>query len=237
MVSNYYFNCFSCQARSKSEWCKLTNEEVDLLNRAKIGREYRANDFIYTQGEESEGIYCVESGVVGLRKLNEEGKSPLVRLHGPGKTLGYRSFLTQSKHLLTAEVLKPAHVCFIPSKSAHDLLTSNPLLGLHLLQQKIEDLSEADERFTHTVTNSVRLRLLHVLLVLSERFGHRDRSNEYVIDLPLSRKDLASLIGVEPESLSRIVRQLQAAGIANFNGRRVHIHDVNAVFDELEQVA
>lgn len=229
-------NCFTCQTRQKSEWCNLQEDEIAMLDKAKKGHSFKVADVIYTQGEENAGVYCIEEGLIGLRQNTFEGKSTLVRLRSPGETIGYRSFLTQSLHSVTAEVLEPTHACFIPKAAVQELLAKNPSLGLKLLQQKAKDLSYADERFTQSIHLNVEKRLLHILLVLSERFGIREQSTS-TIDLPISRTDLASLVGIAPESLSRVIQRLNSSGVANFNGRQVVINNVHSTFDELEDIA
>ena len=53
--------------------------------------------------------------------------------------------------------------------------------------------------------------------------GRRRRNGETVIHLPLSRRDLASLVGTRHETLSRIIARLDQDGLAHFSGRSVLI--------------
>jgi DNA-binding Lrp family transcriptional regulator len=43
------------------------------------------------------------------------------------------------------------------------------------------------------------------------------------MELPLSRRDLASMIGTRHETLSRIISRLEEDGVARFSGRTVHV--------------
>ena len=83
-------NCFTCQARGRTEWCVLTEEELALVNQGKVCRQYLPGDVIFHEGDECHGIHCIESGLVGIRKLDAGGKEILLRLSHPGDTLGYR---------------------------------------------------------------------------------------------------------------------------------------------------
>jgi CRP/FNR family transcriptional regulator len=73
-----------------------------------------------------------------------------------------------------------------------------------------------------------------MLLVLYERFGQDTGLGEHVLDLPVSRQDLAALIGIAPESMSRTIRRLEEEQFAQFDGRRVHLGDLDRLFDEIE---
>jgi CRP/FNR family transcriptional regulator len=230
-------NCFTCQARHQSEWCVLTPDEVSSLDHAKKGRIYGPAEVIYHQGDPSDGVYCIESGLIGLRKYDADGNSALVRLREPGQTIGYRAFLTRGEHRTTAEVLVPSHVCFIPSRTVRELLAKNPSLGLQLLQFSAEELSKSDDRFAQTVTHPAKIRFLHILLVLCERFGEAPALNEYVLELPLSRQDLAALIGIAPETISRLIASVQGEHPVEFSGRQVRIGDVGSLFEALGREA
>ncbi len=53
------------------------------------------------------------------------------------------------------------------------------------------------------------------------------------LDLPLSRQDMAAMIGIRPESMSRTIRSFEDDKVAIFSGRQVHVPSLEALFDEL----
>ena len=229
-------NCFTCQHRDRTEWCTLSEGEIALLDEARLSRTYGAGEVIYNQGADCRGIFCIESGLVGHRKYDAEGNSALIRICGPGETIGYRSFLLNSEHMLTAEVLMPSRVCFIEKKTVQDLLSRNPALGMRFLRRAASDLSDAEDRYFESVTLSARARVVHMLLVFYQRFGETTATGECVMDLPLSRQDLAALIGIVPESMSRLIRRLEDENVARFDGRRVCLPYPDRLLDEIGPV-
>lgn len=54
--------------------------------------------------------------------------------------------------------------------------------------------------------------------------------------LPISRQDLADLLGTRPETIARTTSALQKDGVAMFHGRRVVIQDLDLLLDELDEV-
>jgi CRP-like cAMP-binding protein len=225
--------CFACQVRDKTEWCHLTQRELASLSKAKTTKAYGAGEVVYRQGDECQGVYCIESGLIGLRKHDAEGNSTLVRLTGPGETIGYRALLTDMEHQVAAEALMPSRVCFINRDLVRRLLAQNPSVGLRFLRTSLDGMTQAEERYVQSVTHAARTRVLHLLMVLYERFGEASPEGEYVLELPLSRQDLAALAGVAAETLSRTLRQLETERIANFDGRRVRFADVGVLFDDV----
>ncbi len=226
-------NCFTCQSRERTEWCSLTEDELTLLDKAKGAKEYDAGELVFNQGDDCLGVHCIESGLIGLRSYDAEGHSVLVRLKGPGETMGYQFFLTGSEYSLNAEVILPSRICFIDRGLVRQFLTLNPLLGLRFLETEARELTTADDKFVRTVTQTAKIRVLHILMVLYERFGRTTDDGHPILELPLSRQDLAALIGVTPESISRAIQKIENERIVRFDGRTVVFNDMEMLFSEI----
>jgi len=225
--------CFDCQQRRRSEWSILTEDEYSILNEVKICREYLQKEIIFSEGEQCQGVYCVESGLVGVRKTAPDGDSVLVRLAFPGETLGYRPCLAEEPHRGIGEALESSIICFIESSVVHYLINRNPALGLRFLKRAAQSMGEAEEKYFENVTLNVRTRFSHLLVILMNRYGRNNGGGEIIFEIPLARQDLAALIGTRPESLSRIIRGMEEDGIASFSGRTVRVPDRDILLDEL----
>jgi CRP-like cAMP-binding protein len=227
-------NCFTCQARNRTEWCVLDDRELSLINDGKISKNYLPGEPIFFEGDDSQGIYCVESGMVGVRKSDADGNSVLLNIFSTGDTLGYRAFLAEEEYQAGAEALEPCTICFVDRATVRALLEQNPALGLRFLRRATRELDEADEKILHNVTLSVRSRFAHLLVVLIERYGTENDDGSLILELPLSRQDLASMIGTTPESMSRTIRKMEDDGIAHFTGRSVRIPTREILINEFE---
>ncbi|MCH8237312.1 MAG: Crp/Fnr family transcriptional regulator [Proteobacteria bacterium] len=227
-------NCFTCQTRERTEWCVLDDDELQQVDVGKTCREYLPGEVAFHEGDSCRGVHCIESGLVGIRKTDANGNEILLRLSYPGDTMGYRSFLAGDDHNNTAEALEPTVLCFISGNTVRTLLLNNPSLGLRFLRHAAEDLNAAEERVLQNTTLPVRARFAHLLLVLKDRYGVAGDNGELDIELPLSRQDMAAMIGIRPESMSRTIRSFQEDGVARFSGRRVHVPNITDLFDELE---
>jgi CRP-like cAMP-binding protein len=227
-------DCFACAAKDRTEWCALSHSELEIINNTKIAREYMPGEVLFHQGDPCTGIYCFEYGMVGVRKVDAEGNSILLGISFPGDTLGYRSLLVGGEHHVSAEALKPTTVCFIDKATVRTLLDQNPALGLQYLRRAVEAADVAEEKFLQSVTLSVRARFAHLLLVLKERYQTESKTDDFTLELPLSRQDLAAMIGIRPETMSRTIKQLENDGIAHFSGRTVRVPKLDNLFNELE---
>ena len=225
-------NCADCPTRCSAEWGCLSEAELALIDRAKVSRHYGPGEIIYNQGDECAGIFCIESGLVGIRRLDENGNSTLLRLSSPGETVGYDSFLTSTLYSNGAEALMASDICFVDRTVVRGLLQKNPEVSLSFLDHSLHDLAEVEDRYMESVTSRAKTRLLHLLLVLYERFGMETEGGEYLIELPISRQDLAALIGTAPETMSRTIHRLQTERLAQFDGRTVRIFNIDTIHSE-----
>ena len=114
------------------------------------------------------------------------------------------------------------------------MIDKNPTLGHRFLSRAIKDLEEAEDKFMESVTLSVRARFAHLLLILKDRYATDVEDGSISLELPLSRQDLAAMIGIRPETMSRTIRQFEDDGIAHFSGRTVHVPRVASLLDEFE---
>lgn len=226
-------DCFTCQMRDRTEWCVLSDDELELLNQGKMSGKYLPDEVIFREGDPCTGIHCVEDGFIGIRKLDASGNETLLRLNHSGDTMGYREFLAGIDHSNSAEALGSSVVCFIHASTVRSLLEHNPSLGLRFLKHMARDLVAAENKVLETVTQSIRTRFAHLLLVLKDRFGSVSDKGEVILELPMSRRDLAAMIGVQPETISRTIRVFQEEDIARFAERRVFVPHIDNLLNEL----
>jgi CRP/FNR family transcriptional regulator len=229
--------CAVCHVGRRSDWHDLDETSLAVLERGRRRRELGSGEVVFAQGERNDGVYCVSGGTVGIRRLDSNGNSVLLELAYPGDTVGYRSFLTDSEHKTSAEALGPSIVCHIDHATVTALLAANPALGLRFLKRSIGALEDAHDTMFRQATFSNRHKLVHLLLVLVGRHGHRLVNGSQSIELPVSRRDLASMVGTRHETISRIIGRLETDGIAHFSGRQVMIPNVEALAAELECLA
>ena len=95
-------------------------------------------------------------------------------------------------------------------------------------------LGEAEEDKMRMSTLPVRTRLAHLLLSLKEHYGQINDKGTLEVTLPLSRQDMASMLAIRPETLSRAIRSLENDQVARFERQAAFIPDLDALLDEIE---
>lgn len=226
--------CSTCAVRHSSEWSGLSDEGVTLLHGLKICNTYQPGQVIYYQANPCLGIYCVESGTIALRKGDGAGSSTLVRLANAGQTLGCRAYFAGSPYSASAEALSRCRVCFLDRAAVDRLMAHDAALTRSFLGRLARDLRREEEVRVQAMTRPVRARVAALLLLLRDHHATAADDGTLTIELPLSRRDIASYVGTRPETVARVIRQLERDGVTRFQGQRVTVPDLDALLDEVE---
>ncbi len=107
---------------------------------------------------------------------------------------------------------------------------ASPAVGDRFLRRSMDDFQRLEDDHVDSKTMDVRSRLLHVLMVLYERCGDADADAGHVVDIPISRPDLAAPVGTTPETISRTIRKLNQSGLVRFHGKRADMPDLDAIY-------
>lgn len=218
--------------RQNDPWNILNDEEIAILNRGWVSRTYFPGDTLFYQGDDCEGVFCIQSGLIGVSKYDAKGNSVLLYLANPGETLGYRALFTEENFNTGGTALKTSQVSFIKSSTVRILAEMNPKLSLKLLQMISKNLGATEDYYFHNSKSKARARFAHLLSILlnSCRF---DASGTLIqMQLPIERKYLAAMIGVSPETLSRTARELENDGIVKFSKQIVAIPNLENLIRE-----
>ena len=225
--------CFPHGVLEGSEWRVLGPEQLVELCKKAHCRDYQPGETIFREGEACRGVYFISHGLVAVRKDDAEGESVLLRLASAGDTLGYRPFCAGGPHRASTEVLRNSRICFFDGETMRDLLHDNPELGVGFLRRASRELGQAEQRFYETVRLDLRARLAHLLLIFKDRYGRHETDGRIVVDLPVSRQNMAAMIGVRAESLSRVIRHMTDDGLINVSGHRAWILDLDRLVAEI----
>ncbi|MDF1715980.1 MAG: Crp/Fnr family transcriptional regulator [Antarcticimicrobium sp.] len=212
--------CGNCRFYTDSIWQPLPACSVSLLSKNFTRRELAAGDTLYHQGSECRSVYCVSRGLFAIRSLGPDGTSSLLRLAYPGEIIGYRAFLKGSEHSTEASALMPSRVCTVGERDARNVIRASPAVLARIAKRCADGLDQCRDRLRSRETVSNKDRLSELLGRLTEAFGE-DAEDCRRLRLPMPRQDLADLIGVAPETLSRLVSQLERDGVLRASGRRI----------------
>jgi len=223
--------CKSCSVRLLGVFCHLELPDLVQLDTYKINNTYKKGQMIFYEGNQSLGLYCINSGRVKLYKSLSNGSQQILRIAGPGDLLGYRSFFASENYHASAEVLEDSNICFIDPQVFFSILSKNPDLALTLIKKLARELRVAENLAVSITHKNARERMAELLLILKEAYGAPVKKG-IRIELKLSRLEMAEMIGCTQETSIRLLSDFKKEGLIGVQERSITLYDLQTLLNE-----
>jgi CRP/FNR family transcriptional regulator len=214
-------DCNDCTSRSKSVFCDLKQDELDILSHEKGCTFYKKGQVVFNPGAYPHGIYCVKEGKIKIFRLGDEGKEQIVRLAKGGDILGYRALLSGDRYSSGAEVLEDSKICFIPQKAFLNLIEGNGVLSMQLMKLLSQDLKNAEHKMIDLAQKPVRERVAEALLYLKSTYGLEE--DGVTLSVSMSREDIANIVGTATETAIRLLSEFKNDQMIALHGKKISI--------------
>jgi len=206
----------------------LAESDLAQVHQIAVDRFYGRGETIFLEGDPGDGFYIVAAGKVKIFKVSLEGKEQILHIYGPGHPFGEVPVFSGDNFPANAVTLVKSHLLFFSRSAFVGLITSHPSLSMNMLAVLSMRLREFTLQIENLSLKEVPGRLASYLLYLAEEqtaaAGQAAPSPEQ-INLPISKGQLASLLGTIPETLSRILGKLSAQKMIQVNGNQIEIKD------------
>jgi CRP/FNR family transcriptional regulator len=174
------------------------------------------------QGASANKVYLINRGLVKLTRLEEGGQEVVVGLRTPGWLLGAASVVLQEPYPVSATTLTRCELRLIPAEEFRHWLKTNEPLSWYLHWVHSREVYDLVAHVSGLACLSTRQRLEQLLRQLK----HADvlvKGKEERLQLPISQSELARLIAVTPQYLSRLLKELEAEELIERaqGGRRI----------------
>jgi len=218
-----HFNCQNCSVLSESIFAGMEQSELASLNEFKVCKFYEKGDYLFHEGEDPKGIYCLRAGKIKVFKIGADAKEQITHLVHTGQNLGHRALFAEEKFSGSAMALENVHVCFIPRNALEELAKKNPNIVWSVAKLLAKELREAESSMIQLAQDSVRTRVIKALKNLIETYGYKDDKN--TINAEIKRQDIADIAGATRESITRQLYALQSENIILLSGKKILILD------------
>lgn len=200
-------------------------EKLDLetVVANKKTKKYGKKEIIFREGDSPNCVFLLQSGKIKLSRINDDGKELITSLLHDGDYFGYQSVLMETYQAETATIMEDAEVCTIPKHEFFDLMQSNPEVTTKFIKMLSNDLETREQELIDLAYNTVRKRVVDSLLKLKDKFHDVDQKGDFSI--PISRGDLASMVGTAKESVIRYLSEFKEEGLIAVKGSRITILD------------
>ncbi|RDI60745.1 Crp/Fnr family transcriptional regulator [Microvirga subterranea] len=204
----------------------------ELLRHARR-RIVSPDEVLFAEGEAAQAVHVLASGVARLVQTTPTGARVIVKYVRPGEIFGSPALLAGRYPVHAITVTQGVELQW-PSEFIRDLVDRHPLVALNVIHDLETRLREMESRLRDLSSEPVEQRLARTILRLVDTFGETVPEG-VEIPFPVSRQDLADLIGSTLPTVSRTLRAWEAQRQIRRYRRRLVIADVGAVASVLSK--
>ena len=209
--------CASCPVRDRAACSVLAPEERAALARVGHTRHLARGQTLFAAGDPMTSCATLVSGALKVTSLERDGSEHILALVHPSGFVG-EFFQPFAAHDVVA--LSDSRLCVFAGPDMEAAIARYPALAQALLRRTQEDLHASRALLAIGSKVSARARVAAILIEFSRAASDSPCHPARAFDLPLSRGDLASFLGLTIETVSRQITALERDGAIQRSGKR-----------------
>lgn len=203
---------------------QMEPEEIDRIAQNTRKLHVTRGEIVFQRGDPSHGFYVVVHGQLKLAFSSPQGVEKVVHLVGPGKTFGEAVMFMDMPYPVYAQALADSLLLHISRTAVVDGIERDPIFCRKMLaglSSRLHSLIGDVEAYT---LRSSSQRVIGYLL--QHDCGNPDSCKDLHVNLTASKAVIASRLNISPETFSRVLHDLSAAGLIHVKGKDVTILDM-----------
>lgn len=198
--------------------------ELDRLAQGCSLSRLSRGDMVFRVGEPCEAFHVTVTGQVKLFVLSQAGQEKVIEIVGPGNSFAEALMFTGRPYIVNAQALADTLVLSIGKQAVLAEIGRDPRFALRMLA--------GISRRLHGLVRDVQAYALHSgaqrvigYLLRDLNAEEEDSDKPFTVSLPVSKATIASRLSLTPEYFSRVLHELESAGLLRIDKRDVHILD------------
>lgn len=206
----------------------LTPQECEMVLDNGRFRSFSPGATFFHQGEDATLMYVLVSGRVKLSQVTADGHQVIVNYFGPGDGLGIIVALSDMAYPLSAEAIEECTAIAWHRDTMRQLMLQIPQMALNGMSMIGGRFARLQNRFQEVATQQVEQRVARALLRLVRQFGQRVDEG-VLLNMSLTREDLAQMTGTNLYNVSRILSKWEQAEYISTSRNQIILHKAHEV--------
>jgi CRP-like cAMP-binding protein len=208
----------------------MTDEQLDKIRKTLRVVHLQTGEHLFEQGQPADRFYQVVSGQIKLYRVSMEGSERVIEVVEPGKTFAEAViFMEKRAYPLNAEALGATELLAFDSATFIKILEESRECCFRLLADMSMRLHMRLNEIDYLTLQNASFRLVNYLL--NQIPAAQQDDDEVEIKLNTSKSIIASRLSIQPETFSRILKNLSTRGLITVKGKSIKLNDVEALRD------
>ena len=220
-------DCLSCKLCSAGFFCQLPKSVMEAFQPIKFTIGYPAGATLFVEGQTCRGIYILCRGRVKLSANSSAGQTIILKVSQPGEVLGLNATLSGIPHDTTAETGQPCQLNFVRGDDFLKFLTQHGDACMHAAIQVSRECQHAYQQLRSFTSSSASQRVARLILDWSQ--DDSGIATAQGIKVALTHEEMAQIIGMSRETVTRTLATLRKQHIAELQGSTLLIQNMAAI--------
>jgi len=206
----------------------LTKAEFDLLISKSKQLNVPALENVFHQGDKANHFYLVLEGHLKLYRTSPNGQEKVVEVMRAGSTFAEAlMFNNKPFYPVSAQAFSQSQLICFDNITYLKILKLNPEAGIAIMaNMSIRLHNDLNEIEMLSVENAKNRLLLFLLQNIKNKSG-----NEGMIELDIPKRTLASLLSIQPETFSRLLKRMTQEGLIEESKGLIRIVNIDALYE------
>ncbi len=205
----------------------LNTEDEERLARVVKRRSLKKGEALFRKGDEGNSLYIVKSGRIKIVLPSDAGDEVSPAILSEGDFFGEMALLDGMPRSADAIALEPTELFALNRSDFFSFLLNNEKAIQSIFSNLSMRLRRTDDLLEDVCFLTISTRLAKILVELAEVHGRQGEVKGIIqIDLRLTQRDLASMVGVTRESINKELRVLREKGLIGTEGNAIQILDM-----------
>jgi CRP/FNR family transcriptional regulator len=209
--------CAACPVRDRAACASLSEGERAALARGGRTRILKRGEMLFAAGDDNQACATLIEGALKVASTDEDGTEHILALIHPAGFVG-ELFQPFAYHDVVA--LADSRLCVFARSEMEDALRRHPALSEALLRRSQEDLHQSRKWMALSARRGASDKIAALILELAQAASHSPCHAAGSFELPLTRGEIAALLGLTIETVSRSLTALEDDGLIRRNGAR-----------------
>lgn len=208
----------------------LSEKELELIDSITTEQTYKKGEYIFFEEEKGDKFYVIKEGQVKLSKMIENGDEQILNIFSNNDIIAEIIAFDKGNYPASAVTMKKTTlICFERSKF-EKLILEHPEIGLKLLQELSGRLRRAQQNVRDLALKDSSAKVASLLIFLAEKYGDV-RRDKIILDISLTQKEMANMIGSSRETVSRVLGRFENDGLIKTSRKKITIYKPEEIKD------
>lgn len=206
----------------------LKAEDLQKLEQNIKTEKFKKRQTIFNEGDDADKLYVLLSGKVKISKTSPEGKEIVLEIIDAVDVFGALAVIKGFPYPANAIAMENSLVGKIPKSVFMEIFNKYPELGNKILFHITMRLKSGIETLKNVALQDVKARIIYHLLRFATKYGKKTPDG-VLIDLKITKQDLAELAATSVETAIRVMSRLKKDGYITENNKKIVIKNIEAL--------